>query len=159
MFINVVAVLVIISVSYVLSVFLAPSQADELAKVLGIAEFNTQVRDFKQTIDSTDSITKFKDQSGSLVDGSILESAKSDIDAARMQAEKLRGVIQEKQNIIENKVQQANQIVETANSLKTQINTFTTLTWATSTGTVTTGASGSTLSGGIDSLPTSVPNR
>lgn len=127
MFLKVGAVLVIISVSYVLAIFLAPAQADELASVVGVTEFNAQVRSLKQKLDSTDSLMKFKDQTGSLVDGSILDSAKSDIDAARAQAEKLRETIKEKQMLIENKVQQANQIVDTASSLKTQINTFTTL--------------------------------
>lgn len=127
MFFKVGAVLVIVSVSYVLAIFLAPAQADELASIVGITEFNLQVRNVKQKLDSADSFMKFKDQTGSLVDGSILDSAKSDIDAARTQAEKLRETIKEKQMLIENKVQQANQIVDTANSLKTQIDTFTTL--------------------------------
>lgn len=111
MFLKVGAVLVIISVSYVLAIFLAPAQADELASIVGVTEFNVQVRSLKQKLDSTDSLMKFKDQTGSLVDGSILDSAKSDIDAARAQAEKLREAIKEKQMLIEDKVQQANQIV------------------------------------------------
>lgn len=159
MFLKVGAVLVIISVSYVLAIFLAPAQADELASIVGVTEFNVQVRSLKQKLDSTDSLMKFKDQTGSLVDGSILDSAKSDIDAARSQAEKLREAIKEKQMLIEDKVQQANQIVDTASSLKTQINTFTTLSWATGTGTWSGGNTSVTLSGSTTASGALTPNR
>ncbi|MDD2745469.1 MAG: hypothetical protein PHU93_02930 [Candidatus Gracilibacteria bacterium] len=159
MFLKVGAVLVIISVSYVLAIFLAPAQADELASVVGVTEFNAQVRSLKQKLDSTDSLMKFKDQTGSLVDGSILDSAKSDIDAARAQAEKLRETIKEKQMLIENKVQQANQIVDTASSLKTQINTFTTLSGATGTGAGSGGNTSVTLSGSATTSGALTPNR
>ena len=52
MFLKILSIALLFSVVYVLGVFLAPIQTDEIGKVLGIYEFNAHIRESKLKLDS-----------------------------------------------------------------------------------------------------------
>ncbi len=128
---------------------MAPAQTDEIAKLVGITDFNQMIRNSKQQLNTiTGQVKDLNDASGGL----LLNSAEENIKRARDAADQMKNSIADTKNTIEGKVTQGKQILDTANSLKTQIDSFATLTGATI-GTGSSTASGETASGISQTLP------
>lgn len=162
MVLKIASILVILFVSYVLGVFVAPAQMDEIGKLAGISEFNQTIRASKQKLDSiTGEVKDLNDQTGGL----FLNSAEVNIKRARDVVSEVRGTmettksqIESAKSTIETKIDQGKQIYDTANSLRNQVNEFTTLTGsviATATGSTNSGSE--TASGTTSVAPVSAP--
>jgi methyl-accepting chemotaxis protein len=136
MVIKVISILVILFVSYILGVFLAPKQTDEIGKLLGISEFNQMIRNSKTKVDGiTGEIKDLNDQTGGILMGSTEQ-----IQRARDAANQMKTQINDTKNQIDGKVNQAKDVYDTANALKTKIDVLTTLS----------GSAGSASSGSVD---------
>ena len=159
------SILIILFVSYILGVFLAPAQFDEVAKLVGISEFNTMIRDSKSQLESmTSEVKNLNEQTGGILDSAEVQikRARDMVSGVQEKIEKTKDQIDTTKNTLENKVDQGKQIYDTANSLKKQIETFTSLTGSITT-TGSTASTGTTHTGSkispanIKSPPVSTP--
>jgi uncharacterized phage infection (PIP) family protein YhgE len=144
------SILIILFVSYILGVFLAPTQFDEVAKFVGISEFNTMIRDSKSKLESiTSEVKNLNVQTGGILDNAEdqIKRARDMVSGVQEKIETTKDQIDTVKNTLENKVDQGKQIYDTANSLKKQIDTFTTLTGSVTT-IDSTASTGTTYTGG-----------
>lgn len=154
------SILIILFVSYILGVFLAPAQFDEVAKLVGISEFNTMLRDSKSKLESfTAEVKDINEQSGGILDAAEehMNRARDMVSEIQEKVETTKSQIDTVKTTLENKVDQGKQIYDTANSLKKQIDTFTNLTGSITT-TGSTVSTGTTYTGGkISPVNTTLP--
>lgn len=93
------AVLIIVTI-YIVTIFLAPKQADDFARYIGIMNINNYLRNFKTWADwVSDDLLQLK-------------SAKEQIDNARNTVNKVSDTINKTQEEIAKKVDQANKVYE-----------------------------------------------
>ena len=137
---KIISILLIISASYTVAVFFAPTQADEIAALIGAPNLNDQIRALKTQADGV---------SNTLIDlknntGGILDNAKTTIDSARSVVENTRSTIEQKVDQTQAVVKSVQDLSQAASAVKTNLSTLTTLTGATLSGSAS--LSGSTSS-------------
>ncbi len=129
---QILSLVILFGTSYVLGIFFAPTQTDEIADLVGAKVFNETIRGLKTSADGV-STSLIELQSGT---GGVLDTLKQ-----------AKGVVQTGKQVIESKVDQTKQVIQSVeqvgnavNQLQTNVSTLTTLT-----GSAT--LSGSTMSG------------
>lgn len=118
------AVLIIVTI-YIVTIFLAPNFADEVARRIWIMNVNDNIRNFKTWADGV---------SDDLIQ---LKSAKEQIDNARNTVNKVGETINQTQEEISKKVDQANKVyesgkkvIDSTKELKKNLDDLTTIWWS-----------------------------